>query len=113
MKLTTLEKQLIALAAHGIWIEHHNGHRYIRCKETYNCFHFGVLLRKHEISVNNKIYGGVTEAIAVVDEVFKKIGRSTLEQWFDENIESEEVFSQSKVGVESRIDYDQPEGGLN
>jgi hypothetical protein len=83
--MTTLEKQLIAISAHGIWIENAHGHRWIMCSEeaTENGYNFNEQLKKHQISINGKIYGGVVQAVQVIDKAYKQMHNISLEQWFN------------------------------
>lgn len=115
--MTNLEKQLIAMMAHGIWIEFHSGHRYIRCMEnqeeqdgeTYNGYNFHDELIKHNFSINNKIYGGVKECILIVDEVFTEMYGYDLLDFYKTEIDTGfdvEYISDS----DSRIDYNNGNG---
>lgn len=112
--MSTLEKQLIAINAHGIWIEFAHGHRWICSSESVTGFDFSAALESHSILVNNKIYGGVIEAILVIDEVFVKMFGHSLEQWFDDIIDLDfDIKAESSSGPKSRIDYNTKPGGLH
>lgn len=80
--LTDLEKQLIVLSAHGIYITHQDGYRWIE-RSPLEYYNYDEELSEHGIMVNNKIYGGVKEAIAVVDETWKMMYGETLVETFD------------------------------
>ena len=80
--MTDLEKQLIVLSAFGIYITHQDGHRWIESAQLEN-YNYSEELSKHGILVNNKIYGGVKEAIKVIDETWKMMYDRTLTDEFD------------------------------
>ena len=119
--MTKLEKQLIAMMAHGIWIEFHSGHRYIRCMEnnehsdgdTYNGYNFHDQLKKHNIMINNKIYGGVKEAIVIIDEVFELMHGYTLEVFFNSEINEVWDVKNTNTDYKNRITYSTNHGGLH
>ena len=81
--LTDLEKQLIVLSAHGIYITHQDGHRWIE-RSPLEYYDYDKELAEHGLMVNNKIYGGVKEAIAVVDETWQIMYGGTLVETFDD-----------------------------
>lgn len=99
--MTDLEKRLVALSSLGIWIEHADGHRWIRSAETYNDFSYHDLLESHGIAVNNKIYGGVEEALDVVDRSLELVKAASLLTQFERM--GEESVTARSVCAESRI----------
>jgi hypothetical protein len=80
--LTDLEKQLIVLSAHGIYITHEDVHRWINSvpQEAYD---YEKELDAHGILVNNKIYGGVKEAVEVINATWLIMYDETLVDTFD------------------------------
>lgn len=83
--MTDLEKRLIVLSHLGITIEHCNGHRYIYCRETED-FDFDRILNLNGVSLNNKIYGTLLDALDIIDYCLVKCNCKTLLDnfWFDE-----------------------------
>jgi hypothetical protein len=118
-QITELEKCLIVLMKNGIYIQHADGHRWIHCgnsidSEEYDRgeYSYDAELKKYGIQVNSKIYGGVCEAVVVVNETWKMMYNRTLIQEFDNWFDVE----WDVAGVDnwqSRIDrYEKGTGGL-
>lgn len=85
MKYTKLEKQLIMLSAMGITINIEDGHRWICFDENNdNYLELHTLLEKN---IHTKVYGGIKEAILLMDNFFIKNNMPTLEKKFDEIID--------------------------
>lgn len=109
-KLTNLEKTLLAMSHLGIRIENAHGHRWIYSEPT-ECYDFAEALKRHGVSVNNKIDGGYMEAIAVVQDAWFEMYNRHLDSaidWMDED----DIF---EIGdYSSRIGIVKPgEGGLH
>ena len=90
----------------GICIEEADGHWWINCVETYCGFDYNKHLDKHGVSVNSKIYGGILEALAVIDDSLRLCGGRGLIYTTD--------YLGEYVTDMSRITRTEPgEGGLN
>jgi hypothetical protein len=112
MNLTKLEKQLIAMSHLGIRIEIADGHRWIRSEET-DDFYFHQELEKAGVLLNNKMYGGLVEAIQVIDRCMCLLRRPLLEDYFNSVFDKDDVYSTSSDNGSSRIDIgDMGDGGL-
>lgn len=110
-QIDTTTKRLVALSAHGIYITHGDGHRWIECQETDRGYSYDEELRKNGILVNNKIYGGVIEAIDVVDKTMKEMYGYSLLEWYDDFI-NEEWDMLYKWGGKRIENTDKGSGGL-
>jgi hypothetical protein len=88
-ELTSLEKVLMVISAHGIWIEHKDGHRWIECNPEPELTNFDEDLREAGVLLNNKIYGGVYEAIYVLNEAWKRVYGMSIVAEFEKYWEKE------------------------
>ena len=86
--LTDFEKQMVVLSAHGIYIEHQDGHRWINSTPL-EYYDYDKDLAEHGIMVNNKIYGGVKEAIEVINETWRMMYSESLVESFDGRFDEE------------------------
>ncbi len=75
--MSDLEKRLISAMAMGIRIEFQDGHRWIISEPT-EYFDFDNELCKHGIKINDKIYGGLIQALDIIDECLLKMDKETL-----------------------------------
>lgn len=91
--MTDLEKKLILLNRLGIWIEYADGHTWIRSEENYNGWSYSSILKSHGVSVNTKIYGGLEEALDVVDRSFELMGIKPL---LSRHLDEETVTARSR-----------------
>ena len=94
-------KQLFVLNQGRVYLHLADGHTWIENEEgsliDYN-------LKKNGISVNNKIYGGLAQALDTMDEAMQQAGYKTLVQEFDE-LFADSFYNVGAGGVdESRID---------
>jgi hypothetical protein len=114
-KLSSFSKRLIAFMSIGLSIQQADGHRWIYSSPSERYEWFDELLKKNGISINNKIYGGVVEAVKVVDEALMMCGvkGGLMEIYDDEYFENEEysVFDCSVGNVKSRITKSKPGNG--
>lgn len=79
-------KQLFVLGNGGVYLELADGHTWISYDE--NAEHsIEVILRNNGIAVNNKIYGGIAEALDTMDEALQKAGQPSLVQQYDELVQ--------------------------
>ena len=90
----------------GICIIEADGHWWITSEETYAGFDYAEHLKKHGVSVNNKIYGGIFAALAVIDDSLRLCGGRGL------------VYTTEYLGIyipdAGRITKTEPgDGGLN
>ena len=111
--MTNLEKRLVALSHLGINITHESGHRWIESNENSD-FDFHEYLNKTGIILNNKIYGGVEDALNVIDACFKQNSDDTLLEFFEKYIEEEACKQYYETAQEqNRIDLvEKGQGGL-
>lgn len=100
-----LANYLIACMDLGIRIESKDGHRWIQ-SEKVEYYDFYAELKKHDIALNNKIYGGYIEALEVIEKAFNLMGR-TLDNYL---IDKDELFYKSNSKY-NRIDTN-TKGGL-
>ena len=108
-KLTTLEKRLVVANNLGIIITHADGHRWIESHKI-GCFDFDAKLKADGISLNNKIYGSLEDALDIIDECLKMMCLLTLEDnfWGDESdILGSDGLDKSRIDI---VKYG--EGGL-
>ena len=74
-------KMLMCANRLGIYIIDADGHRWIVSEPSDN-FDYDEVLVDAGISVNNKIYGGFTDALLVIDESLRlAMGKSLLDVW--------------------------------
>lgn len=102
-----LFKRLLMLNQIGVYLKGAHGHVWIELDEEAE-YH----LEFKQVAVNNKIYGGVIEAIDVMDEALRRDGQPSLMDTWEEW--GKDVLFLGKGGVdESRIDEVQSgRGGL-
>lgn len=96
--MSDLEKKLIILSYLGITIEHADGHRWIEYHETINGFSFDKELKEHGLLLNNKIYGGVLQAINVIDRAIYYMWEMDLLEFYNK------IFLSQNYGVEINWD---------
>jgi len=76
-----LAKRLLSFMAMGGHLESDSGHIWIYSEDDEDRY-FDSVVKKAGVSVNNKIYGGVLEALNVVDKALEYAGHpSLLDQW--------------------------------
>lgn len=108
--MESLSKRLLALGQLSCWLEGTDGHIWIMSEDDISTLNF--ILKKSGIALNNKIYGGVLEALDTIDECLRLSNEKTLEEKFDEWIESALFLGDPGIG-ESRIDrVKSGEGGI-
>jgi hypothetical protein len=89
-KVTTdLEKALIVMSFHGIYVEGGGAHRWIHFDEENEIYDYDGELQKYGISFNNKIYGGMIEAVMLVNYTWKMMYNQSLIEWYDKNVDDE------------------------
>ncbi len=107
-----LTKRLLVLGQLGCRLESDSGHIWIEQAEglDYDNYRLSGILRKNGVRLNNKIYGGILEALDTIDEALKKCGEDSLLEKYDED----ELFLGNKFGPDlSRIDIvNKNNGGL-
>ena len=92
-----LFKMLLAMNQYGVYLFGRDGHVWIEQAEVDHPLTFDT------IAVNNKIYGGVVEAIQTLNEALIRDGQDGLIDWWDEWVK--DVLFLGDGGVaESRID---------
>ena len=103
-------KQLLALMQMGVRLEGRDGHVWIECEdiEPYG-YNLHTFLKDHGVLLNNKIYGGVLEAIDTIDEAMKMCDTEGILDWY-----WEDALFLGNGGVDhSRIDSrDKGKGGI-
>ncbi len=107
-----LTKRLLVLGQLGCRLESDSGHIWIEQDREldYEEYRLYGILKKGGVRLNNKIYGGILEALDTIDECLKRCGEDTLLEKYDED----ELFLGNKFGPDfSRINVvDKNEGGL-
>ena len=79
----------------GITIQHADGHRWICSEETVNDFNFEEELESKSLYYTTKIYGGVLEALDVVDIGLNLTGRSSLLDYYGSMFDEETITYES------------------
>ena len=102
-------KQLFVLNDSGIYLTIDSGHTWIENTDESSANRH---LMEAGISVNNKIYGGIAQALDVMDEALQRAGCSSLVEVFD--MMESDGYVIGKGGIdESRIDKtNKNEGGM-
>jgi hypothetical protein len=107
-----MAKRLLALGDLGAFLGGADGHIWIQTAgRDYEENHFLFpVLRNAGISLNNKIYGGIFEALDTIDEALRMAGHDILLDYYDED----SMFLGNKIGPDmSRIDRkEKGKGGL-
>lgn len=86
--MTVLEKRLLGLMQMDTVLCGHDGHIWVVCNDDgySEGFSLSRLLTEGRVLLDNKIYGGILEALDTIDEALKLAGFShTLESWYDED----------------------------
>lgn len=109
--MTNLEKRLVTLSNMGICIIHRDGHRWIESIQGFGeDFDLHEELKNNGISLNNKIYGTLSDALDIIDKCLLKMGHNSLLEsfWMDE----EDIIG-TFGNDDSRIDFvEKGKGGL-
>jgi hypothetical protein len=79
-----ISKRLLSLASLGCHLEDRDGHIWVEPaymdmgdnEESHSHLHY--ILKEHGIHLNNKIYGGVLEALYTIDEALRLSGHKSL-----------------------------------
>lgn len=71
-------KRLLALNQLGCWLRGEDGHIWIEYERDEDSCLLARILSEGGISINNKIYGGVLEALNVVDAALQRAGHHKL-----------------------------------
>lgn len=101
-RITRREKRLIAAMCHGVYIDHRDGHRWIECDRDKE-YNLHEMLRREGVMLNNKIYGGVDEALDVIDQALTSADFLSLEHDFDASFDAGDVECRS-LYADSRVD---------
>lgn len=113
MNTTYRERRLIAAMSLGIHIEFQDGHRWIEAADFLDGdVGFSGRLKAYGLLLNNKIYGGVDEALDVIDEALKAMDDKTLAERFNAYFDEEEHVT-GRSSYSDRVDMVEPgKGGL-
>ena len=99
--------RLLGLMQMGGSVHGADGHIWIESSD--NDWNLNEVLQQGGILLNNKIYGGVLEALDTIDEALRLCGKRPLAEWYDPD-----TLFMGKIGIGgSRIDKTQKgKGGL-
>lgn len=78
-----LTRRLLGLGQLGCLLQGRGGHIWIECVDT--DYNLNEILNQKGILLNNKIYGGVLEALDTIDEALKIMGLRSLEEHYHED----------------------------
>jgi hypothetical protein len=113
-ELLVLCKRLLMLGQLGCHLEGRDGHIWIESQimeDGTNDSALDKILRRNHVSLNDKIYGGILEALATINWALLRAGERTLEEKFDDY--HPDTLFLGKHGVdESRVDIRENCGGL-
>jgi hypothetical protein len=118
MNMEYLAKRLLALGQYGCYLCGEDGHIWIRPSyydidqaDHSNLHH---ILKRAGVGLNNKIYGGVLEALDTIDEALRLSGYPSLLVGFPGWDYNSPLFLGDGGVEEGRIDiYEKGIGGLN
>jgi hypothetical protein len=121
MNTEELAKRLLALGQYGCHLHGQDGHIWIepaynQCdgeeEENHSDLHY--VLKKAGVGLNNKIYGGVLEALDTIDEALRLAGIPSLLSGFSGWDHNGSLFLGEPGIGKGRIDiYEKGIGGLN
>lgn len=81
MNWENLAKRLLVLMGRGVYLTSDSGHIWFEYDDTEDHY-FANLFRNKGLSLNSKVYGGVLEALNIIDKALEAIGEPPLiEQW--------------------------------
>ncbi|MFH0938196.1 MAG: hypothetical protein V1899_02810 [Planctomycetota bacterium] len=109
--MDTLARRLLALGQMGAYLVGMDGHIWIEQDENFDNEGLAGILRDGGVALNNKIYGGVLEALDTIDEALRraKYVYPTLLQNYDEDIL---FLGETGIG-QNRIEVGSPgDGGI-
>jgi hypothetical protein len=82
--MDSFTKRIIAAMAHGISIEHGDGHRWICPQPSVHDFElFEDMHSLTGIYPSGKVYGSVADALDIIDAMLAHLGRQSLEEYYD------------------------------
>lgn len=79
-------KRLLAAGQLGTYLLGHSGHIWIEVDPECD-YSLNEMMREKGILLNNKIYGGVVEALATIDHALELIGEPKLLERYDERVQ--------------------------
>ena len=78
-------KRLLAAMQLGVYLQGRDGHIWIECDGDSDDYSLSSILDDSGVMLNNKIYGGILEALDTIDEALKMAGVAyTLLELYDE-----------------------------
>jgi hypothetical protein len=87
--MDALSKRLLSLGQLGCILYGQDGHIWIHSidnEDNGRPYSIDSILKNAGVVLNNKIYGGILEALDTIDEAFKRANAPTLEESFCEEI---------------------------
>lgn len=118
MNTEELAKRLLALGQYGCYLCGEDGHVWIRPayynieEEDHSKLHY--VLKSNGIGLNNKIYGGVLEALDTIDEALRLANQPSLLNGFcGWNYDDALFLGESGFDVSRINKYEKGTGGLN
>jgi hypothetical protein len=117
MNTEELAKRLLALGQYGCYLCGEDGHIWIRPSyydmDEMEHSHLHYILKEAGVGLNNKIYGGVLEALDTIDEALRLAGKPSLLTGFCGWDSTSSLFLGNPGIGENRIDiYEKGTGGL-